>query len=108
MLSPGLPNLITDFMNTRFCSIGEELSKNIPSKINSFISNQTRAPNSSLRFSPTNTDHLIKGLSNFKSSNGFSIESISEFFLKKVMPILAKILREIFNLCLSIGQFLDS
>ena len=40
------PNVITDSMNKYFFSIGEELSKNVPSKINPFIRNPTLAPDS--------------------------------------------------------------
>ena len=46
------PDLIAESMNKYFCSAGEQLSKKIPKKMNSFISSQIPAPKSKFSFSP--------------------------------------------------------
>jgi len=96
---------IADSMNKYFCSIVEELSKDIPEKVNSFLSNQFHATDGSFLFTPINTEHIIKAISKFKSSNGFRLDYIPSFFQKKGMPILANSLSQIFHLCLSLGKF---
>ena len=90
-----------DSMNKYFCNIGEELSKDIPYKLNSFSSNQIHAPDRSFIFTPI----IIKAIYKFKSSHGFGLDNISSFFLKKGMPVLANGLSQMFNLCLSLGKF---
>ena len=83
------PEKIADSMNKYFCSIGEELSKDIPYNLNSFLSNQIHAPDRSFIFPPINAEHIIIAISKVKYSHGFGLENISSFFLKKSMPILA-------------------
>ena len=102
------PDLIAESMNEYFCNVGEQLSKKIPKKMNSFISSQIPAPKSKFSFSPVNAEDLIKAMSKLKSSQGFGMDNISSFFLKKSMPILANGLCQIFNMSLSTGQFPDS
>ena len=102
------PDLIAESMNKYFCSVGEQLSKKIPKKMNSFISSQILAPESNFSFSPVNAEDLTKAMSKFKSSQGFGMDNISSFFLKKSMPILANGLCQIFNMSLSTGKFPDS
>ena len=102
------PDLIAESMNKYFCNVGEQLSKKIPKKINSFISRQIPAPKSKFGFSPVNAEDRIKAMSKLKSSQGFGMDNISSFFLKKGMPILANGLCQIFNMSLSTGQFPDS
>ena len=101
------PDLIAESMNKCFCNVGDQLCKKIPKKINSFISSQT-AHKSKFSFSPVNAEDLIKAMSKLKSSQGFGMDNISSFFLKKSMPILANGLCQIFNMSLSTGQFPDS
>ena len=101
------PDKIADSMNKYFCSIGGELSKDIPYKLNSFLSNHIHAPDRPFIFTPTNAEHIITAISIFKSSHGFGADNISSFFLKKDMPILANGLSQMFNLCLSLGKFPD-
>ena len=72
------PEKISDSMNKYFCNIGEELSKDIPYKFNSFLSNQIHAPDKSFIFTPINAEH-IKTISKFKSSHGFGLDRISSF-----------------------------
>ena len=76
--------------------------------MNSFISSQILAPESNFSFPPVNAEDLIKAMSKFKSSQGFGMDNICSFFLKKSMPILANGLCQIFNMSLSTGQFPDS
>ena len=95
-------------LNKYFCSVGEQLSKKIPKKINSFISNQILSPKSTFSFSPVNAEDLNKAMSKFKSSQGFGMDNKSSFFLKKSIPILSNGLSQIFNMSLSTGQFPDS
>ena len=101
------PEKIADSMNKYFCSIGEELSKDIPYKLNSYLSNQIHPPNKSFIFTTINAEHIIKAISKLKSSNGFGLDNFSSFFLKKGMPILANGLSQMFSLFLSSGKFLD-
>ena len=101
------PEKIADSMNKYFCNIGEELSKDIPCKLNSLLSNQIHAPDGSFIFTPSNAEHTTKAISKFRSSHGFRLDSISSFLLKKGMPILANSLSQMFNLCLSLGKFPD-
>ena len=101
------PDLIAESMNKYFCNVEEQLCKKIPKKINSFISSQT-AHKSKFSFSPVNAEDLIKAMSKLKSSQGFGMDNISSFFLKKSLPILANGLCQIFNMSLSTGQFPDS
>ena len=102
------PDLIAESMNKYFCSVGEQLSKKIPKKMNSFISSQILAPESNFSFSPVNAEDLTKAMSKFKSSQGFGMDNISSFFLKKRMPIFGNGLCQIFNMSLSTGKFPDS
>ena len=76
--------------------------------MNSFTRSQILAPKSKFSFSPVNAEDLNKAMSKFKSSQGFGMDNISSFFLKKSMPILANGLCQIFNMSLSTGQFPDS
>ena len=94
-------------MNKYFSSIGEELSKDISYKLNSFLSNQNHASDKSFIFTPINAEHIIKAISMFKSSHGLGLDNISSFFLKNGMPVLANGLSQMFNLCLSLGKFPD-
>ena len=102
------PDLIADSMNKYFCSVGEQLSKNIPIRMNSFISNQTLARKSTFNFSPINAQDLIKAMSKFKSSQGFGMDNISSFFFRIGMPIIAKGLSQIFNMSLSTREVPDN
>ena len=52
------PDLIAESMNKYFCSVGEQLCKKIPKKMNSFISSQILAPESNFSFSPVNAEDL--------------------------------------------------
>ena len=81
------PEMIADSMNKYFCDIGEELSIDIPYKLNLFLSNQIHAPDRSFIFTPINAEHIIKAISKFKSSHGFGLDNVSNFFLKKGMPV---------------------
>ena len=92
-------------MNKYFCSIGEERRKDIPYKLNSFLSNQIHAPDISFIFTPINAEQIIKAISKFKSSHGFGLDNISSFLMKKGMPVLANDLSQMRNLCLSLGKF---
>ena len=65
------PEKIADSMNKHCCNIGEELSKDIPYKLNSFLSNQIHVPDGSFIFTPINVEHIIKAISKFKPSHGF-------------------------------------
>ena len=80
------PEEIADSMNKYFCSIGEELSKDIPYKLNSFLNNQIHAPDRSFIFTPITAEHIIKAISKFKSSHGFGLDNISSFSWRKVCP----------------------
>ena len=99
------PERIADYMNKYFCNIGEELGKDIPYILNSFLSNQIHAPDRSFILTPINAEHIIKAISKFQSSYGFGLDNISSFFLKKGMPVFANSLSQMFNLCLSLGKF---
>ena len=101
------PGLTADSMNKYFCSVREQLSKNIPKKMNLCISNQTLARKSTFNFSPANAHDLIKAMSKCKSLQGFGMDNISIFILRKSTPILANGLSQIFNMSLSTGQFPD-
>ena len=87
---------------------GEELSKDIPHKLNSFISNQIHASDRSFIFTPINAENVSNVTSKFKSSHGFGIDSISGLSLKKGMSILANSLSQIFTLSLPFGKFPDT
>ena len=52
------PDLIAESMNKYFCSVGEQLCKKIPKKMNSSISSQILAPESNFSFSPVNAEDL--------------------------------------------------
>ena len=98
---------IADSINKYFYSIGDELSRDIPCKLNSILSNQIHAPDRSFIFISINAEHIIKAISKFKSSHGFGLDKLSSFFLKNGMPVLANGLSQIFNLCLPLGKFPD-
>ena len=99
------PDLLAESMNKCFCSVGEQLSKKIPKKMNSFARSQILVNKSKFSFSPVNAEDLNKAMSKFKSSQGFGMDNISSFFLKKSMPILANGLCQIFNMSLSTGFY---
>ena len=101
------PEKIADPMMKYFCSIGEELSKNIPYKSNSFSSNQIHSPDRSYMITPINAEHIRKASSKFKSSHGHGLDNISSFFLKKGMPVSANGISQMLDLCLSLGKFPD-
>ena len=73
------PEKMADSMNKYFCNIREELCKDIPYKLNSFFSNQIRAPDKSFIFTSINAEHIIKTISKSKSSHGFGLDRISSF-----------------------------
>ena len=77
------PEKITDSINKYFCSIGEELSKGIPYKLDSLLSNQIHTPDRSFIFTPINAEHISKAISSFMSSRELDLDNISSFFLKK-------------------------
>ena len=102
------PDSIADSMNKYFCSMGEQLSKEIPNKTNSFISDIVLNVKTNFSFSPLIPEQLIKTMSKFKTSNGFGVNNISSFFLKKGMLILGNSSSLVFNLCMSLGRYPDS
>ena len=101
------PEKIADSMTKYFCNIGEELSKDIPYKLNSFLSNQSHAPDRSFIFTHINAEHITKAVSKLKSFHGFGLDNITSFFLKKGMPVTATGLSQMLNLCLSLGKFTE-
>ena len=95
-------------MNKYFCSIGDQLSNNIPKKLNTFINEILLRIRTTFSFTPFTLEQLIKTVSKFKTSKGFGVGNISSFSLKKTMPILASSLSQLLNFSMSIGQFHDS
>ena len=102
------PDGIADSINKYFCSIGEQLSNNIPKKLNMFINEILLRIRTTFSFTPLTPEQLINSVSKFKTSKGFGVDNISSFYLKKSMPFLASGLSQILNLSMSIGQFPDS
>ena len=101
---------IADSMNDHFCSIGEKLSSNIPSTENpllkfNYLINKNHERFHFLMIRP---QKLSKLANKFKISHSCGIDSISSFFLKIGMPVLAPSLCCIFNTSISQGRFLES
>ena len=88
------PEKIADSMNKYFCSIGEELGKDSPYKLNSFLSVQIHAPDRSFISTPITAEHIIKAISKFNSSHGFGLDNMSSFFLMKGMPAMVNCLSQ--------------
>ena len=104
------PQYIANKMNKFFCTVGEELSKEIPDTKNlllegSFIVNPDEL---SFLFSPILPQRLVKAMNKFKTSKNFGLDLISSYFLKLGMSIFASSLSQIFNLSVSRGIFPDS
>ena len=104
------PQDIANKMNKFFCTVGEELGKEIPDTKNlllegSFIVNPDEL---SFLFSPILPQQLVIAMNKFKTSKSFGLDLISSYFLKLGMPIFASSLSQIFNLSMSRGIFPDS
>ena len=83
--------------------MGEQLSKNLPNKSNTFINENLINERTNFRFSPLTPEKRIKTMSNFKTSKDFSVDNISSFFMGKGMPILVSSLSELLNYSMSIA-----
>ena len=78
--------LIADAMNQYFCNIGEKLSSKIPTKKNSLLSGDIKINQHSKIFRFKNVDEvqIRRAMKSLKTSNGFSLDSISSYFFKSV------------------------
>ena len=103
------PQDITNKMNNSFCTVGDQLSKEIPDTRNSLLegSINVNPENLSCVFSPISPQQLAKAMNKFKTSKSFGLDLISSYFLKLGMPILASPLSQLFNLSMSQGIFPD-
>ena len=103
------PRDIANKMNNFFCTVGDQLSKEIPDTRNSLLegSINVNPENLSFVFSPISPQQLAKAINKFKISKSFGLDLISSYFLKLGMPILASPLSQIFNLSTSQGIFPD-
>ena len=102
------PQDIANKMNNFFCTVGDQLSKEIPDTRNSLLegSINVHPENLSFVFSAISPQQLIKAMNKFKTSKSFGIDLISIYFLKLGMPILAVLLAKyLIYLCLR-GYFL--
>ena len=104
------PQDIANKMNKFFCTVGEELSKEIPDTKKLLLEGNfiVNPDNLSFSFSPLSPQQLVKAMNKFKTSKSFGLDLISSYFLKLGMPIFASSLSQIFNLSMSRGIFPDS
>ena len=90
---------IAESMNHYFCTIEQKLSEKIPHAENPLLSGDLSLNKNStrFRFRAITPAHLMKAMQKFKVSKSFGIDSISSYFLKIGMPVLAPVLSTIFN-----------
>ena len=56
-------------------------------------------------FAPVVSEQVALAMNKIKTSHGFGLDEISNFFLKIAMPILEEPVSQLFNLSLSAGVF---
>ena len=96
-------------MNQYFCNIGEKLSSKIPTTRNPLLSGDVKINQHSKIFRFKNVDEvqICTTMKRLKKSNGFGLDSISSYFLRASLPVLASSLSTIFNNSLRRGVFPD-
>ena len=100
-------NEIANSMNQFFYTIGENLSNDIPETKNPLLNGEyiVNPINATFSFAPVTPKQLIETMGKFKTSQGFGLDSMSSFFLKVGMPVLAGSLSQFFNMSMSLGIF---
>ena len=99
--------MIPIIMNEYFCNIGNSLKETIPYEKNPLIEGAYNMNTSSktFTFSEITEEEVIRASLSFKTSFGSGIDNISSFFIKTVIPVIAKYLAYIYNYSLYKGQF---
>ena len=104
---------IANSMNDYFCSVGRNLSDNIPAQPNPLLSHHYDITNPSngreqFKFVDIKKRTTEKALNKIKTSHGSGVDNIASYFLKVAFPAISDSLCDIFNLSLSSGVFPDS
>ena len=101
---------IAECMNNFFCSIGNNLSGEIPETANPLLENEYTVNSQNLRFElkAINMCQLEKIFNTFKKSKGSGADGIANYFLKIGLPAVIESLCDIFNLSIATGIFPDS
>ncbi len=100
---------IANKMNDFFCTVGDQLSRDIPVTHNSLLEGEVTVnpENACFSFTPITPQQVVQAMGKFKTSKSFGLDLISSYFLKIGMPILPSPLSQIFNLSMSQRLFPD-
>ena len=98
---------ISNILNSYFCSVGEELTRNIDEASNSLLTGSytINDSNSSFKVEEINGMHIRDAISKIETLERFGTDNISSYFLKLALPFINKSLVYIFNTSMQIGVF---
>ena len=98
---------ISNILNSYFCSVGEELTRNIDEASNSLLTGSytINDSNSSFKVEEINGMHIRDAVSKIETLERFGTDNISSYFLKLALPFINKSLVYIFNTSMQIGVF---
>ena len=82
---------IANKMNDFFCTVGDQLSRDIPETYNSLLEGEVTVnpENACFSFTPITPQQVVQAMGKFKTSKSFGLDLISSYFLTIGMPILA-------------------
>ena len=91
-------------MNSFFCSIGKNLTKDIEAAPNSLLNGLIDINSKShlFRFGTTKTEEVREVVSNARASKGFGIYQLSSYFMQQTIPYIENSLAFIFNTSIDI------
>ena len=95
-------------MNSYFCSVGEDLAKNIEKSSNPLLTGKYTVNQTAVcfEFEEVECTHIRDAICKMKTSKGYGNDNISSYFLKPSLPFITKSLSCIFNKSMLKGIFL--
>ena len=100
------PKDISNSFNNFFCTVGEKISKTIPTTQTSFDpTSLIQSPPKSLFLNPVSTQEISTLIKSMDQNKSVPSQNIPTKFIKMAEKIVNPHLRKIFNFCLSTGQF---
>ena len=98
---------IANCLNNHFNSIGHEMAEKFQNQHTNETNFSSNFPDpiESVYFGITTADELLKLIRNLKTNKAPGSDGINNYFIKKTQHILAPILADLFNECMSKGYF---
>ena len=99
--------VISNSMNSYFCSVGEELANKIEDCAKPLLTGMYTMNKCSTKFHFNNIQdqHIRDAMAKVKTSKGFGNDKISSYFLNLALPIISKSLTCLFNRSISQCKF---